>query len=248
MTVLDDAYYVYGITQGDTKPTVAGIANARLELVEGNGVAALVSRLPRGEVRLGREEMLAHSRVLEAAITKGTVLPMRFGVVMSGTEEIRQRLLDDHAADLRTQLEEFRDKIEIRIRATYEEAALLREVVHEDSRIDALRRSLGGRSEDATYFARIALGERVAEGIERKRERDGAAIIATLAPAVLAVDQGQPSHERVALTASFLVERARIGEFDERLERFAAASAGSIRFKYTGPLPPHSFVQLVGST
>jgi hypothetical protein len=241
-------HYLYGIVEASAKPPAGrGIANAALHVIAGDGAAALVSDVPAGEVRLGREEMLTHARVVEAAMANGTVLPMRFGVVMTDADEIRERLLDDHAADLNAQLGEFDGKVEIRIRAVYEESALLREVVREDPQIAALRRSMAGRSEDATYYARIELGERVAAGVERKREHDGAAIVNALAPVALAVDEGKAAHERVALNASFLVERARVKEFDKILDEVAALNAGRIRFKYTGPLPPHSFVQLAGS-
>lgn len=241
-------HYLYGIVDANAKPPAGrGIANAPLYVIAGDGVAVLVSDVPAGEVRLGREEMLAHARVLEAAIADGTVLPMRFGIVMSDADEIRERLLDDHAADLSDQLGEFDGKVEIRIRAVYEENALLREVVREDPQIEALRRSMAGRSEDATYYARIELGERVAAGVERKREHDGATIVDALAPVALAVEEGKTAHERVALNASFLVDRARLEQFDAILDEVAALNAGRIRFKYTGPLPPHSFVQLAGS-
>jgi hypothetical protein len=240
-------HYVYGVVQTNAKPpTACGIAQAPLRIIAGESAAALVSDLPGGEVRLGREEMLAHAHVLEAAIANGTVLPMRFGIVMADPDEIRRRLLDGHAADLRAQLGEFDGKVEIRIRAVYAEDALLREVVRDDPEIAALRRSLAGRSEDATYYARIQLGERVAAGIERKREHDAAAIVEALAPAALAVDEGKAGHERVAVNASFLVERARLGQFDKIVDGVAARNADRMRFKYTGPLPPHSFVQLAG--
>lgn len=241
-------HYVYGIVESDAKPpAVRGIANARLKLVGGDGVAALVSDLPAGELRLGRDEMLKHSRVLEKALARGTVLPMRFGVVMSDQDEVRQRLLDEHAADLSVQLSEFDGKVEVRIRAVYDEEALLREVVRGDPKIAALRRSMSGQSEDATYYARIELGERVAAAVERKRERDAGEIIDSLSVAALAVDEGKTGHERVAVNASFLVERARLKEFNRILDAIAEGYAGGIRFKYTGPLPPHSFVQLAGS-
>ncbi|MBV8219698.1 MAG: GvpL/GvpF family gas vesicle protein [Solirubrobacterales bacterium] len=241
-------HYIYGIVEANRKPpAVRGIADARLKLVGGDVAAALVSDLPAGEVRLGREEMLTHARVLEKALARGTVLPMRFGVVMSDADEIRERLLDEHAADLRVQLDEFDGKIEVRIRAVYEEESLLRDVVRADPEIAAVRRSLSGQSEDATYYARIQLGERVAAGVERQRERDADEIIGSLAAVALAVDEGKTGHERVAVNASFLVERARLKEFNDILDAIAEAYAGRVRFKYTGPLPPHSFVQLAGS-
>ena len=241
-------HYVYGIVGAGAKPpAVRGIGNAKVELVAGDGAAALVSDLAAGEVRLGREEMLTHARVLEKALARGTVLPMRLGVVMSDQDEIRRRLLDQHADDLSVQLSEFDGKVEVRIRAVYEEKALLREVVRGDPEIAALNRTIAGQPEAATYYARIELGERVAAGIERKRERDAAEIIDALAPAALAVDEGKTGHERVAVNASFLVERARLNEFNKILDAVAEAHGGRIKFKYTGPLPPHSFVQLAGS-
>ncbi|MDQ6749432.1 MAG: GvpL/GvpF family gas vesicle protein, partial [Actinomycetota bacterium] len=58
------------------------------------------------------------------------------------------------------------------------------------------------------------------------------------------VESGEPGHERVALNASFLVERERMAEFDEAVDELGRARAGRLRLKYTGPLPAHSFVEL----
>jgi hypothetical protein len=241
------AHYVYGIVEPTAKaPRIKGIRGARVELLSGEEVAALVSDIGGQEVRLGREEVLVHSRVLERAFARGTVLPMRFGIVMAGPEEIRSRLLDDHAGELREQLTELEGKVEVRIRASYDQDALLREVVREDPEIAALRAQMRGRSDDATYYERIRLGELVAAAVERRRERDAQTIVDALGAVALAVEPGRIEHERVAVQASFLVERSRLAEFDEILEEVAAGFAGRLRFKYTGPLPAHSFVELAG--
>jgi hypothetical protein len=240
-------HYVYGIVEPTAKaPRIKGIRGARVELLAGEEVAALVSDVGEQEVRLGREEVLVHSRVLERAFARGTVLPMRFGIVMSGPEEIRSRLLDDHAGELRDQLTELEGKVEVRIRASYDESTLLREVVREDPEIAALRAQMRGRSDDATYYERIRLGELVAAAVERRRERDAQTIVDALGAVALAVEPGRIEHERVAVQASFLVERSRLAEFDEVVEEVAAGFAGRLRFKYTGPLPAHSFVELAG--
>jgi hypothetical protein len=63
----------------------------------------------------------------------------------------------------------------------------------------------------------------------------------------VAVEVHEPSHERVACHASFLVERDRLPEFDSVVDAFADGQGGRLRFKYTGPLPPHSFVELAGA-
>ena len=243
------AQYVYGIVEASARaPRGRGIAGAPLRLVAGDDVAALVSEVPGGHVRLGREEVLVHARVLERAHQRGSVLPMRLGVVMSGPDEIRGRLLDEHGDDLREQLAELRGTVEVRIRAVYEQEALMREVVREHPEIASLSQAVRGGEDAATYYERIRLGEWVAAAVERRRDQDAHTIVGALAPAALALEVGEAQHERVAVQASFLVERERLAEFDRLLEEVADRYGGKIRFKYVGPLPPHSFVHLAGST
>jgi gas vesicle protein GvpL/GvpF len=239
------AQYVYGIVSATaTAPRGRGIGGAPLRLVVGDGAAALVSEIAAGHVRLGRDAVLVHSRVLDRALARGPVLPMRFGVVMHDAEEVRSRLLDEHGPELRTQLTEMDGKVEIRIRAAYDEESLLRDVVREHPEIASLRASVAGRAEDAGYYDRIRLGELVAAAIERHRELDAHAIVEALGEHAIAVEVGEPNHERVALQASFLVERGRLDAFNAVVDQVAEGYGGRMRFKYTGPLPPHSFVEL----
>jgi hypothetical protein len=242
------ATYVYGIVEANAQPPEGGgIADAPLSLVAGDDAAALVSDLAAREVRLGREEILVHARVLEQALARGTVLPMRFGVVMDGPDEIRQRLLQAHAGELRAQLTGLEGKVEVRIRGVYEEQALMSEILREDRAIARLRDSVRGRPDDATYYERIQLGEAVAAAVERRREHDSRNIVDLLARSALGVELSKLAHERVVVNASFLVERKRLDEFDEALDLLADDQAGRMRFKYTGPLPPHSFVEFAES-
>ena len=118
------------------------------------------------------------------------------------------------------------------------------EVVRENREIADLRERLRGQDDDATYYERIRLGEMVAGAVERKREAEGGQILDALAPLALAVDTAALDHERVALSASFLVARERMAEFDAAVDEVGRAREGRLRLKYTGPLPAHSFVEL----
>jgi Gas vesicle synthesis protein GvpL/GvpF len=232
------------MTAAGDPPSAAGIGGAQVQLIRETEIAAIVSDIDSRHLELGREAMTAHARVLEDAVAAGTVLPMRFGVVMADEDAVRRQLLDGHGRELRAQLEELSGKVELRLRATYEEDRLMREAVARDPEILRLRDSLRGMPEDATYYARIQLGELVAAAVQRNRQADADEILGELSPLAVAVEAGEPGHERVALNASFLVERDRIAEFDKRVDEIGRAQAGRMRFKYTGPLPPHSFVQL----
>jgi Gas vesicle synthesis protein GvpL/GvpF len=242
------AQYVYGIVQATaTVPRGRGIAGAPVRLIVGEDAAALVSEIPAEHLRLGREEVQTHARVLELALKRGPVLPMRFGVVMSDAEEVRERLLEEHAAELRAQLTEMEGKVEIRIRAAYDEQSLFRDIVRERPQIAVLRNSVAERPADASYYDRIRLGELVAAAVQSHREIDAQAIIEALGGHAVAVSAVEPSHERVVVQASFLVERSHLAEFNAVVDQVAEGYGGQIRFKYTGPLPPHSFVELAGS-
>jgi Gas vesicle synthesis protein GvpL/GvpF len=236
--------YIYGIVEASAAaPPGNGVAGAPVRVIGGDRAAVLVSDLPSGELRLSREDMMAHARVLEGALAGGTVLPMRFGIVMD-PDEVQARVLQAHGDDLRAQLERLAGKVEMNVRVLYEQEPLMRELVKGDRRIAALRERVHGRSEDATYYDRIQLGELVAQALERKREVDAGELLGALSAASLAVEVVDGAHERVVLSASFLLARDQIGEFDDTLEALAATRAGRMRFKCVGPLPPHSFVRL----
>lgn len=237
--------YVYGVVPAEVAaPSGPGIDGAALELVTDDGLAALVSDLPDEEPGLGREAIAAHAAVLEQALAAGTVLPMRFGVVMPDASAVREHLLTRHRDELRDQLAALTGKVELRLRATYDEPRLMREIVAENADIARLRASLGDAPPDATYYARIQLGELVAAAVDRHRAVDADAIVGALEPLALATRVADVDHERVVVSASFLVARDQITAFDGAVDEVGRRYAGRIRFKYTGPLPPHSFVRL----
>ena len=238
--------YVYGVVRASPKARLKskGINGKPIRIISSQGLGALTSDVSDEPVEAGRDELLTHSRVLESALERGTVLPMRFGVVMPGEEAVRDELLAAHREELETQLDEMDGKVEINIKGIYEEQGILREVLEENQEIAKLREFLQGKPDDATYYERIRLGELVAEGLTMKRVEDEREIVDRLLPHALNVEVGQPVHERMAVNASFLVELDRVDDFDGAVDQLGSEQDGRIRFKYTGPLPPHSFVEL----
>lgn len=246
-TKTDTAKYVYGVipAANASPPRGPGIDDAPLGVIPHGGVAALISDVPGDVLEAGREELLRHSRVLEETMEHSVVvLPMRFGVVLPDEETVHQRLLDPYGEELEAQLEAMKGKVEITIKGIYDEAAVLREVIAEDRSIAKLREAIHGKPEEATYYQRIELGELISAALEEKRAAAAPQVIDRLAGLAVDVRVGEPVHERMAVNASFLVERSRLEEFDRVVEEIGAEQAGRIQLKYTGPLPPHSFVEL----
>jgi hypothetical protein len=88
----------------------------------------------------------------------------------------------------------------------------------------------------------MQLGEAVAAALARQRERDGGEIVASLSSLAREAFVEERVAELEVVRAAFLVERSDASDFDSQAEELAQRFGGVIRFKLTGPLPPHHFV------
>jgi hypothetical protein len=238
---------VYGIVPAETPldGVPAGIGGAPVGRVVSGGLAALVSPVEGDELRATRRDLLSHSAVLERAIAAGPVLPLRFGIVLRDEDAVANELLEPRHAELTALLERFERLVELRVKAFYDEDAVLREIVRSDPAIARLSEATRDAPEAATRAQRVRLGEAVARALEATRDRDTRAIFGRLRPLAedFVVEEGESS---LAFTASFLVDRSRVELFDAAMDELAREHEGRITFKYLGPLPPHSFVSLQG--
>ena len=238
------ATYVYGVVEAENVPGVDadGVAGARVEAVSEGGIAALVSRLPPGQLRVRRRDLFAHFGVVEQIFAETTVVPCAFGMVLPSEEAVRREFLEARGDELRALLDRFAGFVQLNVRAYYDEDAVLREIVAADPEVARLReqvRVLG----DAGYHARIALGERVAAAVDVRREHDGRALLERLAKRASEVAVDEPGGQEV-LKASFLVSRKRLSKLDDELDAVARAEAPRLRIDSLGPLPPSAFVSL----
>lgn len=84
----------------------------------------------------------------------------------------------------------------------------------------------------------------IALAVEARRRRDAEQIMSLLAPLAEDYQLSEPRHERMALSASFLIPRDGIATFDAAVDDVGRRQQHRMRLRYTGPLPPHSFVTL----
>ena len=234
---------VYGIVPAETPLDGAplGVAGAPVSRVTAGDLAALVSPVEGDELRATRRDLLSHSAVLEHAVAAGPVLPLRFGTVLRDEDAVVEELLEPRRDELSGLLRRFERLVELRVKAFYVEDEVLKEIVRSDPAIARLREATQGVSATAAYPQRLRLGEAVAQALDARRQRDADSILSRLRP--LAEDVVvEEADTRLALVASFLVDRGRVEAFDEAMDGLARAHEGRITFKYLGPLPPHSFV------
>jgi gas vesicle protein GvpL/GvpF len=91
----------------------------------------------------------------------------------------------------------------------------------------------------------VELGERVAAELQKRTDRDRRTLLDRLRRLALDLEVDQEPIEHQVLRASFLVERGKVSAFDEAMDELALEHVGRMRFKYVGPLAPHSFVTVV---
>lgn len=242
------AQYVYGVTRADARlpEGLTGLDDHPVTLVAHEHCAALTSDLPAGRPLGRRADLMAHERVLDALVDAGTVvLPFRFGAAMAGTEAVEKELLAANGERLGQVLDQLDGRLEMRVRGTYVQDALLREVMADDPQVAELNqrlRSIPADAADAAYYDRVRLGEMIARALEQRREHDGQVLLEALAPAAEAMVRKPPAREEDVLDVAFLIGRDRLADFQRAVEEIGAAHADRVTLRLIGPLPPYDFV------
>lgn len=229
------ATYVYGVMRDARRIRRAGIAEAEVRTVAHGELVALVSMVESDHLRAKRRDLVAHQEVLQEAFGNGPVLPVRFGTVFADDEAVVSELLAPKHDALSSLLDRLADAVEVTVRAHYVEDALLREIVAEDDRVARLKGTRG---------AEVALGEAVAKALSRKRAAEAGTIERLLVRHARDAVIEQPRTELELFRGSFLVDRNTLEAMDDAMDELAREREGVVVFKYVGPLPPHSFVDM----
>lgn len=204
-------------------------------------VSAVIGDVPDGRVG-GRDDLLAHHRVVEALAVETDVVPMRFGSVLPHPDAVVADFLDPQHDRLTAALAALRGQEQHSLEVRYDTDTILREIVAAEPEVARLRRATHDRHPDALRPERMRLGELIVAGLERRRAVDAAQIVELLGPLTTAVAPGEPSDPEVILRAAFLVARGRRREFEAAVESVGEGAGGRLRLRLTGPQPPYDFV------
>jgi hypothetical protein len=184
-----------------------------------------------------------HWRVLEEAASQATVIPVKFGTVMESDDAVRADLLDAQAEWLTERLAELAGRVQLNVKAEYDEQRLLREIVSAAPKIAALRERVRGLPEAAGYYDRIRMGELVAAEVASRRRDDEALALRRLQPVAVAARAEDVTSQDGAFNLSFLVESGDVDRFSQAVGTLREELGERIALRYVGPLPPYSFAE-----
>lgn len=223
---------------------VAGIDGDVVHTVAYADLAAVVSHAPRLRYDVSRKNLAAHQRVLEAAMARTDVLPVAFATVAAGDDEVRDKLLKRELDELHRNLDAIQGRVELGLRVLWDRQQAFAEIVAENDEIRALRDTLAGQPTDTMYYERIHLGQLTEAAINQKRDAEADTILNALQPLAIDTRLNTNLGDMMILNAAFLVDKVRVPEFDNKVQSLDVAQAGRLIFRYVGPLPPYSFVQV----
>lgn len=255
------AHYVYGVVPArmEMPPDLAGVdPRYEVSLVEEGDLAALVSRVSLAEfgeqplhenlndVGWLEEKARAHEHVLDVALQRGTVVPLRLCTIYSGEEQVGEMLARERAV-MTDALERLDGRAEWGVKAIAEPGALERA---------AVQRS-GDRSTEASASRGTAyMNRRRDEARARVEEEEiadewASALHDRLAGAASEALLNPLQHSEVSghegdmlLNGVYLIEDDAVAGFSALVDRLAEEYRPlGVSVELTGPWPPYNFVK-----
>lgn len=247
----EEGCYIYGIIEAchrqEFGPIGIGGRGDTIYTLPYQNVAAVISRAPIAKYPVTRENMLAHSRVLEKAAEKTTVLPVRYSTLAANEEMIIEKLLKTRYQEFIDLLKAMTGKIELGVRARWKDLnATFAELVEENKTIKALKEaSLAEKSEQRQYASKIKIGELVQQALAEKKKREAKELIQALSPLSFDYREKEIYGDMNIVNAAFLVAKEKERDFDQKINELEKLHQERKQLKYTATAVPYSFVELV---
>ena len=245
----EEGQYIYCIIgTGEARnfgPIGIGDQGAPVTTISYRDLGAVVSSVPMTRYVVSRETMLSHEKVIEMVMRDYTVLPVRFYIVAPNAEEIRN-LLRRRYLEFKKLLRELDNKVELGLKILWKDMnAIFKEMVEENEQIKAVTaRVTAGAGEEACQD-KGAVRKMVKLALEEKKAREREAVLQPLKKLCSDLCLNKRYGDDMLMNAAFLVDRAREKEFDSRVEQLTSEYGDRMEFKYVGPAPPYSFVNIV---
>jgi len=209
-------------------------------------LSMVVSNSLVGKLEVSRKNLLVHEKVIEEVMKEfDSVLPVRFGTIASGADEIRN-LLDRRYREFKTALRDMEHKIELGVKGIWKNmGAIFKEIVEENKEIKKAKEKFQNDRGKKNIQAKMEVGKMVAQALEKKKEKEAAKIIDTLRRTSVNYKLNKTMGDEMFVNAAFLVDKGREKEFDNIMDDLSEEYKNRIKFMYAGPLPVYNFVNIV---
>jgi hypothetical protein len=234
--------YVYGILPEGVELTgeIDGVGNppGQARLVRFGEVAALVSDVDLSQSLGSPHDLQTHQEILDSTVTRSSVVPLRFGAVLTSEDAVVEELLEPCHDEFAIALAELEGRAEYLVEGRYVETAILNEVLSAAPEAADLREQVPGKDPAARRDLRIRLGELISKVIAVGREEDTRLLLACAGGRAVASGQRELDPVYVA----FLVEEDEADELERAVQEVARGWEGRVELGVRGPIAPWDFV------
>ncbi|MBU2635127.1 GvpL/GvpF family gas vesicle protein [Patescibacteria group bacterium] len=246
----EEGKYIYCIVKKSKNQrfNFVGINNREVALLHYKDIAAVVSSSPIINFdRLDKEELTryvtCHQKINEEVMKEYDVVPMAFGIIAPSVDEV-SRILEKAYLQFKTALREVKGKAEFAVQVRWDKNTLVQELANANPEIQRLKQKIANKTGILGMSSKLRLGKLLCQETEVFRKiciKDIQTVLASLAPDS---SLNKLIDEDMIANFSFLIERVREPGFDKKMNELGEKYQGRLRFKYIGPMPPYSFVNI----
>ncbi|MBU1063729.1 GvpL/GvpF family gas vesicle protein [bacterium] len=239
-------YYLYGFIDCNqpleiTTKAVGG--NDSVHNLPYHGIGVLYSAVNGKTIQPKRDNLMAHQKLLESLMEQYTVLPMRFGIVAQ-TKGVLYDGLNKSSSIIRSKLQYFQGKRELNIKAFWVKKYIYEHIINSYPNIRSFRDSIQKLKGQSGHYKSIELGQMVERALIAESEKEAEAITTEISSVALQQTKGKIFGELMFLNLAVLVNDQRESQLDQLVNEAAEKRKGKVQFKYIGPAPPASFVDI----
>ena len=238
--------YLYGIIQDNQArrwnlPGIGG--SAVVYTVCQEALAAIVSDGAMEIYETTQENLLAHNKVLEEIMKAFWVLPLRLGTVAKSEAEVRA-FLQKASRPLREAYSQLEGRAEVDVEAQWHGDGIFKLIAEENEKIREHKARIAAAGKAVGRDEQIAMGMMVAEAINQRKAQVSQAIEEGLKTYAERICPLKARTKDTVFNAAFLVPQERMKPFEEAIYRLGDQFGNLLKFRYAGPLPCYSFVNL----
>ena len=222
-----------------------GIDNREVNLIFYQDIAAVVSNtLVINFDQLDKTELTKyvaiHQKVNEEIMKEYDMVPLTFGIVAPSSDEVA-RILEKAYLQFKRALRNITGKAEFVVQARWETKKVLEELASADPEIQELKQEISSKGSIFGMPIKLKLGRLVHEKIEARKQEHRKDIHTFLNTIACDTTFNKLIDEDMVANFSFLVEKNKEPELDQKMQELGKKYEGKLKFKYIGPMPPYSF-------
>lgn len=239
------APYLYALTFSGKERVYGsiGIGDSAVYQIVAGPVAAIVSDVPARGIRPERRNLAAHQKVLKRIMEDDTPLPVAFGVIADESEAVQDTLRQNEELILE-QLRQVQDAVEMSLRVAWDVPNIFEHFVGVHLELRAARDRFFGEQREPTQEEKIQLGQLFDRLLTKDREAYADKVENALTAHCVEIKRNRCRSEYEVMNLSCLRRRADEAAFEAAVFEAASAFDNRFTFDYSGPWPPHNFVNL----